>query len=103
MNDNQSMERNPMNANDNAAVMSRWEVPVDYAFTCPNPPRLIERLRDMKQLRSDAQLCRVLQVPPPMISKIRTGRINISAGLLIRIHEVFQLPIPELRRMIAEH
>jgi hypothetical protein len=38
-----------------------------------------------------------------MISKIRTGRIAISAGLLIRIHEVFGLPIPELRKLIAEH
>jgi transcriptional regulator with XRE-family HTH domain len=91
-----------MNANDNAVTDSRWEVPVEYTFACPNPPRLIDRLREMKQLRSDAQLCRVLQVPPPMISKIRTGRINISAGLMIRIHEVYQLSIAELRKLMSE-
>jgi transcriptional regulator with XRE-family HTH domain len=90
-----------MNARDD--ILSNREIPVEATFACSNPPRLIERLREMKQLRSDAQLCRVLQVPPPMISKIRTGRINISAGLMIRIHEVFQLPIAELRRMVAEH
>jgi hypothetical protein len=91
-----------MNAIDNAVIHSRWEVPVEYTFSCSNPPRLIDRLREMKQLRSDAQLCRVLQGPPPMTSKIRTGRINISAGLMIRIHEVYQLSIDELRRMMAE-
>jgi hypothetical protein len=92
-----------MNAHDNAHYQVAGEFPVEYAFSPSNPPRLIERLRELKQLRSDAQLCRVLQVPPPMISKIRTGRINISAGLMIRIHEVFQLPISELRKMMLEH
>jgi hypothetical protein len=37
-----------------------------------------------------------------MISKIRTGRINISAGLMIRIHEVYQLSIAELRKLMSE-
>ncbi|MCS0810670.1 helix-turn-helix domain-containing protein [Massilia agilis] len=76
---------------------------MEYTFSCANPQRWIDRLREMKQLRSDAQLCRVLQVPPPMISKIRTGRINVSAGLMIRIHEVYNLPISDLRRMMSEH
>lgn len=90
-----------MNANYNQRLSTR-EVPVEYTFSPSNPPGWIDRLREMKQLRSDAQLCRVLQVPPPMISKIRTGRISVSAGLMIRIHEVFQLPISELRKMMAE-
>jgi transcriptional regulator with XRE-family HTH domain len=92
-----------MNARDNFQYLPGGDFPVEYAFSPSNPSRLLERLRELKQLRSDAQLCRVLQVPPPMISKIRTGRINVSAGLMIRIHEVFQLPISELRRMMSEH
>ena len=44
-----------------------WESPVEYTFECKNPPRMIDRLRDMKQLRSDAQLCRLPQVTPPII------------------------------------
>ncbi|MGZ5199817.1 MAG: helix-turn-helix domain-containing protein [Telluria sp.] len=91
-----------MNARDNYQYLSHRELPVEYTFQPTNPPGWIDRLRAMKQLHSDAELCRVLQVPPPMISKIRTGRINVSAGLMIRIHEVFQLPIDELRRMMAE-
>lgn len=91
-----------MNAKETAVTASGWEVPVEYTFACADAARLIDRLREMKQLRSDAQLCRVLQVSPPMISKIRTGRINISAGLLIRIHEVYQLSIAELRKLMAE-
>jgi transcriptional regulator with XRE-family HTH domain len=91
-----------MNAFDTYQYLSNRDLPVEYTFQPTNPPGWIDRLREMKHLHSDAQLCRVLQVPPPMISKIRTGRINVSAGLMIRIHEVFQLPISELRRMMSE-
>ncbi len=91
-----------MNARDPYHYLAHRELPVEYTFQPTNPPGWIDRLREMKHLHSDAQLCRVLQVPPPMISKIRTGRINVSAGLMIRIHEVFQLPISELRRMMTE-
>lgn len=91
-----------MNARDYNFDNTPWDSPVEYTFDCKNPPKVIDRLRDMKQLRSDAQLCRLLQVTPPIISKIRTGRMKISAGLMIRIHEVYQLPFSELRGMLAE-
>jgi len=36
-------------------------------------------------------------VAPPVISKIRHGRLPIGASLLIRMHEVFDVSIRELK------
>ncbi len=42
---------------------------------------------------------RALEVAPPVISKIRHGRLPIGASLLIRMHEVFDVSIRELKRI----
>ncbi|NHQ93337.1 helix-turn-helix transcriptional regulator [Janthinobacterium lividum] len=49
--------------------------------------------------KNDAALARALEVAPPVISKIRHGRLPIGASLLIRMHEVFDVPIRELKRI----
>lgn len=73
---------------------------IDYDFTCANPALVIDRLRDLHKLRNDAELSRVLGVQPPTLSKIRAGKSNFSAGLILRIHEVFGLPVADLRSML---
>lgn len=49
--------------------------------------------------KNDAALARALEVAPPVISKIRHGRLPIGASLLIRMHEVFDVSIRELKRI----
>ncbi|PIG31099.1 hypothetical protein CLU93_5452 [Janthinobacterium sp. 35] len=49
--------------------------------------------------KSDAALARALEVAPPVISRIRHGRLPIGASLLIRMHEVFDVSIRELKRI----
>ena len=49
--------------------------------------------------KNDAALARALEVAPPVISKIRHGRLPIGASLLIRMHEVFDVSIGELKRI----
>jgi len=39
-------------------------------------------------LKNDAALSRKLEVAPPVISKIRHGRLAIGDSMLIRLHEV---------------
>lgn len=53
-------------------------------------------------LKNDAELCRALMIYPPVISKIRHRRHGVSADLLIRMHEAFNMPISELRELM-EH
>lgn len=64
--------------------------------------RIIDHLIGLKHLHNDAQLARVLGVTPATISKIRSGKLNVSPGIRLRILEVFGLPIAELRRLLGE-
>lgn len=54
---------------------------------------VIERLK----LRNDAALSRALEVAPPVISKLRHGRLTVGPTLLIRMHEETGLSIRDLK------
>ncbi|MCZ4062062.1 hypothetical protein NB644_04425 [Oxalobacter formigenes] len=53
-------------------------------------------------LKNDAALSRALEVAPPVISKIRHGRLPVGASLLIRMQEISDLSIKELRDMMGD-
>jgi plasmid maintenance system antidote protein VapI len=53
------------------------------------------------QLKNDASLARVLHIAHPRISKIRRGKLAISADVLLRSHEIGQIPLAELRQLMA--
>lgn len=57
---------------------------------------LLDEVIRHQQLKNDAALARLLEVAPPVISKIRHGRLPIGASMLLRIHEETELPIPLL-------
>lgn len=71
---------------------------VDY-----DPNQLLDALIDRLALRNDASLSRVLEVAPPVISKLRHHRLPVGATMLIRMHEVSDLSIKELRAMMGDH
>ena len=60
---------------------------------------LLDMLLDKPGMKNDAALARALEVAPPVISKIRHGRLPVGASLLIRMHEVFDVSISELKRI----
>lgn len=71
----------------------------------PNPElnsRLLDRLIEVMGLKNDASLARVLEVAPPVISKIRHGRLDIGPILLIGAHEESGLSIKEMKTMIGQ-
>jgi hypothetical protein len=67
-----------------------------------DPDRLLDTLIYRLNLKNDASLSRALEVAPPMISKIRHRRFAVSASLLIRMHEVSQLSIKDLRALMGD-
>ena len=77
------------NANDDALL--------DY-----EPNRLLYHLVDRLDLKNDAALARLLDVAPPVISKIRHYRLAIGASLLIRMHEVSDISIGNLRILMGD-
>ncbi len=66
------------------------------------PNRLLDTLISELHLKNDAALCRTLQIGPPLISKIRHGRLPVSASILIRMHETTGRSIRELRQVLGD-
>ena len=67
-----------------------------------NPCRLLDALIEQLALKNDAALARALEVAPPMISKIRHRALPVGGAMLIRMHEVSDLSIAELRVLMGD-
>src|SRR3954471_4126841 len=66
-----------------------------------NPNHLLDVLLGKMQLKNDAALSRMLEVAPPVISKIRHHRLPVSASVLMRMHEVTNISIDDLRYLMG--
>lgn len=65
-----------------------------------NPNHLLDKLLDVLELKNDAAMCRLMDVPPPVISKMRHGRTTVTAGFLITAHDTTGLSLNELRALL---
>jgi plasmid maintenance system antidote protein VapI len=70
--------------------------------TAQKENKLLDALIVKLDLKNDAALCRTLTVAPPVISKIRHGRLPIGASMLIRMHEEFDISIKELKQYLSD-
>ena len=66
-----------------------------------DPDQLLASLIGRLNLKNDAALSRALEVSPPVISKIRSGKLRVSDGFILRVHETFDLPVREIRAILA--
>ena len=67
-----------------------------------DPNNLLDTLRANLRLKNDAALARLLEINPPIISKIRHRRLALGGGMLIRIHEVTGMNISDLRFLMGD-
>jgi hypothetical protein len=67
-----------------------------------DPNRLLDAIIAKLRLKNDAALSRVLEVAPPVISKIRHNTLPIGATLLLRMHEESEFSIRELRALMVK-
>jgi transcriptional regulator with XRE-family HTH domain len=67
-----------------------------------SPARLLDVLVARLRLKNDAALSRLLGVEAPTISKIRHKRLRVGATMLLRMHEVSNLSIDELRALMGD-
>lgn len=49
--------------------------------------------------KNDAEISRILCVPPSYLSRIRNGRLKLGEQMILRIHEAFEFPISEIREI----
>lgn len=66
-----------------------------------DPNRVLDAIITKLRLKNDAALSRVLEVAPPVISKIRHNTLPIGATILLRMHEVSDFSIRELRALMV--
>jgi plasmid maintenance system antidote protein VapI len=62
--------------------------------------KLLDAVKERYSIKNDAELSRTLDVPPPTISKIRSGRVNVSADMILRIHECLGMPVADIRSLL---
>ena len=66
-----------------------------------DPNRVLDAIIQKLRLKNDAALSRALEVAPPVISKIRHNTLPIGATILLRMHEVSDFSIRELRALMV--
>jgi hypothetical protein len=67
-----------------------------------DPNKLLDAIIGKLNLKNDAALSRVLEVAPPVISKLRHGTLPVGPTILIRMHEVSDMGIREMRALMQE-
>ncbi|MGI9136142.1 MAG: hypothetical protein ACR2JS_03660 [Candidatus Nanopelagicales bacterium] len=58
---------------------------------------LLDILKDELQLKNDAALAKELEVPPPVLSKIRHGKTPITPMLILKIYDASGWSIEKIR------
>jgi len=67
-----------------------------------DPNILLDALIEKLKLKNDAALSRALEVAPPVISKLRHGALPIGPTMLIRMHEVSDMNIRDMRALMLK-
>lgn len=66
-----------------------------------DPNKVLDAIMEKLNLKNDAALSRALEVAPPVISKIRHRTLPIGATILLRMHEVSEFSIRELKALMG--
>lgn len=50
------------------------------------------------ELKNDSALSKKIGIPRPLISKIRNRKMPIGPSFILRVHEVADIPVKEMRK-----
>lgn len=64
--------------------------------------KLLDTIKEEQGLDSDAALGRLLDVHPPVISKIRQGKEKVGATLILRIYDKCGMSIERIRCLLSK-
>ena len=67
-----------------------------------SPIYFFDELKQRLNFKTDASLCRVFDISPSTISKIRHRQSAVSPEILLKIHDMTNIPILELRKMMRD-
>jgi DNA-binding transcriptional regulator YdaS (Cro superfamily) len=66
-----------------------------------NPNRLLDEMIANLRVANDAALARALGIGPPTVSKLRHLRAQVTADILLCMHDASGLSISELRSLMG--
>lgn len=67
-----------------------------------DPHALLDHLLDKLNIKNDLQLANYFDVFPSVISKIRNHRVEVSANIILLIHEKTDMPVAKIRELIDQ-
>lgn len=62
---------------------------------------LLNKIIENHSLKNDAALARFLQLAPPVISKMRYGKLAVSGDTMIRVHEITGMTIKAIKDVLG--
>ena len=77
-------------------------MPAKAKYTREGANRLFDHLLRTYRVKNDRALAKELGVLPPVISKIRSGHAGMGDTILLAVHEVFEMPIKDIKEMLNE-
>lgn len=64
--------------------------------------KLLDTIKTEENLKSDAALARLLDVQPPVISKIRKGEAKVGPTMILKIYDETGMSVNRIRKLIAD-
>jgi hypothetical protein len=61
---------------------------------------ILDKIIATQGLKNDAALGRALDTKPPVISKVRHGRLRLGDTLIVRIHELTGWPVRQIKAQL---
>lgn len=59
--------------------------------------KLLDKAIAAMHLKNDAALSRALEVAPPVVSKVRSGKLAIASTIIIKLHETTGWEIRQIK------
>ena len=64
------------------------------------PHTVLDTIRRQHKLRNDRELCDFLDMQASVISRIRSGKMAMSAEVILTVHETTGMPIAVIKAML---
>ncbi len=61
---------------------------------------ILDVLKEKYDLKNDAAIAKALDIAPPIVSRIRNGKSNVSAEIILKIHETFGMPVADIKALL---
>lgn len=60
---------------------------------------LLDHILRHGMAKNDAAISRALNVAPPVISKVRHNKLPVTPGVILAVHEAFDIPVATIRQI----